>query len=81
MTDFDEVIYEDDEADQQVADTLFHQYYRIGQVAYLLNCHEKTVRRWVQEGRLKETRIGSTVRFSPDEVTRLIRAHQRNQKL
>ena len=71
----------DVEADEQVADALFHSYYRIGDVARLLNVHEKTVRRWMVEGRLKEVRIGGTVRFSPDEVTRLIRAHQRRDKL
>src|SRR5580704_17169213 len=44
--------------------TLNHRLYTADQVAELLSLHVKTIRRYVQEGRLKAKRIGKEYRIT-----------------
>ncbi len=46
----------------------------IGEVAELLRCSERTIRRWVRGGRLPVVRIGGAVRFRADDVAALLRS-------
>ena len=47
--------------------------YRVREVAEMLGIHERTVSRWLREGRLKRVKLGGTTLVPADQVARLIR--------
>ncbi len=47
--------------------------YRVREVAEILGMAERTVWRWLREGRLKRVKVGGATLIPSDEVERLIR--------
>ncbi len=47
--------------------------YRVREVAEILGIAERTVWRWLREGRLKRVKVGGATLIPADEVERLIR--------
>ncbi len=47
--------------------------YRVREVAEILGMAERTVWRWLREGRLKRVKVGGATLIPADEVGRLIR--------
>ena len=54
-------------------DSRVKQYYKIKAVAKLLDLSEKTIRRWIREGKLKAVKIGGSIRISKDEIANIIK--------
>ncbi len=48
--------------------------YRVPEVAEKLGIHERTVWRWLREGRLKRVKVGGATLIPADQVERLIRS-------
>jgi excisionase family DNA binding protein len=46
----------------------------VSDVAQLFQVHERTVRRWVGEGKLTCVQVEGCVRFDPDDVARWVSA-------
>jgi len=63
-----------------ILDTIFdtesrqklQQHYRLKEVAAMCAVSEKTVYRWIYEGRLKANRIGGSVRIPKTELLKII---------
>ena len=45
---------------------------KVGDVAVLLNVHERTLRRWVQAGKIVAVDTGDELRFEPSAVRQYI---------
>jgi excisionase family DNA binding protein len=65
------------EADSVTTGTMNKMLLRVGEAAELLSVSRWTIYRWVEEGRLRGTKIGKgSVRIFRDSITSLIEANQ-----
>jgi len=44
----------------------------VSEVCGVLRCHEKTVYRWVKNGRLTAVRVGTRLKFDPADLASFI---------
>ncbi len=66
-----------DEANRALTDTKDKTLLRVGEAAAVLSVSRWTIYRWVEEGRLRGTKIGKgSVRIFRDSITSLIEANQ-----
>mgnify|MGYP003507465270 FL=1 len=66
-----------DEANRALTDTKEKTLLRVGEAAAVLSVSRWTIYRWVEEGRLRGTKIGKgSVRIFRDSITSLIEANQ-----
>ena len=66
-----------DEANRALTDTKEKTLLRVGEAAAVLSVSRWTIYRWVEEGRLRGTKIGKgSVRIFRDSIMSLIEAHQ-----
>ena len=59
----------------EVAVIKIQKHYKISEVAELLGVCNKTVRRWIAEGKLKAHRIGRTIRIPKTELVSIIESN------
>ena len=65
------------EADSVTTGTMNKMLLRVGEAAAVLSVSRWTIYRWVEEGRLRGTKIGKgSVRIFRDSITSLIEANQ-----
>lgn len=65
------------EANRALTGTMGKPLLRVGEAAALLSVSRWTIYRWVEEGRLRGTKIGKgSVRIFPDSITSLIESNQ-----
>ncbi|MFW6263134.1 MAG: helix-turn-helix domain-containing protein [Thermotogota bacterium] len=47
---------------------MYREYYTVKQIAHLLELHEKTVQRYIREGKIKAQKVGKSWRISKDNL-------------
>ena len=47
------------------------KYYTVKEVASIFSLAEVTIRKWIESGKIKSTKLGRSVRISETEIIRL----------
>ena len=56
------------------------KYYTARQVADILEVHERSISRWIKEGKLPAVRIGNRYRVSHEDLERFLEERRTNRK-